>query len=183
MLFRSVNSEKVSSSYNASIDTIDILAFAKDCINAVEWTDTLKRNVIEGSSYFTFEAELDTGDEISHYGVYDANSIPEEPWTLFMKSVRDYLERFVTQDIMDDQTFDRTPRNGKVRYCNVLFDDVARPYYYRTEDGKIKKGDRVRVPFGKEERVGTVIEAANYDLDKVPFSMEKTRVIICKLEE
>ena len=71
---------------------------------------------------------------------------------------------------------------------DFLSDDLdlfsSRPYSFRTDD-KVKIGDTVVVPVGedKKEMKGKVVSIGQYSRLGVPYPVEKTKMIIRKLEE
>ena len=70
-------------------------------------------------------------------------------------------------------------------YCGVLLPFSSRPYSFRTEDDSIKIGDTVIVTVGedKKEMKGKVVSVGQYSRLGVPYPVEKTKMIIRKLEE
>lgn len=70
-------------------------------------------------------------------------------------------------------------------YCGVLLPSSDRPYSYIANDDSIKIGDKVIVPFGKdnEETEGTVVYVGQYSRFCVPYPIEKTKTIIKKIQE
>lgn len=65
-------------------------------------------------------------------------------------------------------------------YCEVVFDDSGKSYYYRTQDTTLEVGDAVYVPYGKNapKRIGVIIDIESFFACDVPFPMEKTKFII-----
>lgn len=70
-------------------------------------------------------------------------------------------------------------------YCGVLLPFSSRPYSFRTEDDSIKIGDTVIVPVGedKKEMKGKVVSVGQYSRLGVPYPVEKTKMIVRKIEE
>ena len=70
-------------------------------------------------------------------------------------------------------------------YCGVLLPFSSRPYSFRTEDDKVKIGDTVIVPVGedKKEMKGKVVSVGQYSRLGVPYPVEKTKMIVRKIEE
>lgn len=66
-------------------------------------------------------------------------------------------------------------------YCKVSFDSDAQ-YYYRTDRGGIKVGDRVIVPVSNNGKwkIGTVEIVERYSLQTVPYPLDKTKGIVSK---
>jgi hypothetical protein len=69
-------------------------------------------------------------------------------------------------------------------YCGVLLPFSSRPYSFRTEDRTIGIGDTVIVPTGENEKEveGKVVSVGQYLRVSVPYPVEKTKLIIRKLE-
>ena len=70
----------------------------------------------------------------------------------------------------------------KYTYVSVVFSGNKKAYYYIAGDESISVGDRVLVPFGKEEREGEATKVKAYSEQNVPFPLEKTKTIIKKLK-
>jgi len=70
-------------------------------------------------------------------------------------------------------------------YCGVLLPFSSRPYSFRTEDDKVKIGDTVIVTVGddKKEMKGKVVSIGQYSRLGVPYPVEKTKMIVRKIEE
>ena len=69
-------------------------------------------------------------------------------------------------------------------YCKVAFDDSGMSFYYRTRNPEIQVGDMVYVPVGYkyEKKIGRVVAMKNYVGWDVPYPLEKTKHIKCKVE-
>lgn len=81
-----------------------------------------------------------------------------------------------TQEYENDKTI--------YTYCGVLFSNFDRPYSFRTEDDSIKIGDTVIVPVGKnqKEMKDTVVSVGQYLRVGVPYPVEKTKLILRKVD-
>lgn len=79
--------------------------------------------------------------------------------------------------------FDGGNGTKKYIYVSVEFEGNSRSYYYTTEDETISVGDKVLVPFGKNELVGEVVDIDICSECDVPFPICKTRAIIKKLQK
>lgn len=81
-----------------------------------------------------------------------------------------------TQEYENDKTI--------YTYCGVLFSNFDRPYSFRTEDNSIKIGDTVIVPVGKNQKEikGTVVSVGQYLRVGVPYPVEKTKLILRKVD-
>ena len=69
-------------------------------------------------------------------------------------------------------------------YCEVAFYEGGKCFHYRTENSDLKVGDQVYVPVGyrNEKRIGTIVSIENYVGHEAPFPLEKTKMIIGKVE-
>lgn len=65
-------------------------------------------------------------------------------------------------------------------FCGVMFEGTFRTYHYRTDDPSIKVGDKVLVPTGDSESVGTVVSIGQYMRISAPFPLDKTKYIISR---
>lgn len=76
-------------------------------------------------------------------------------------------------------------QKGKYIYVYVEYeDDVGgKLYCYRTEDNTIKKGMRVLVKRNDEEVCAKVISVKKYNLDELPYPLEKTKFILKQVNE
>ena len=70
----------------------------------------------------------------------------------------------------------------KYIYVSVVPEGNKRSCYYITDDETISVGDKVLVPFGKNELEGEVIEVESYGECDVPFPIYKTKAIIKKVQ-
>ena len=66
----------------------------------------------------------------------------------------------------------------KYIYVSVVFEENKKSYYYTTDDETISIGDKVLVPFGKNELEGEVVEIEICSECDVPFPLWKTKAII-----
>ena len=76
-------------------------------------------------------------------------------------------------------------QKGNYIYAYVEYEDDigGKLYCYRTEDNTIKKGNRVLVKRNDEEVCAKVISVKKYNLDELPYPLEKTKSIIKKVSE
>ena len=90
---------------------------------------------------------------------------------------------------MAEDSDKKTVLNGKSKcreksqqliYCSVSFREFGQTYYYRTEDDELAVGDNVLVPAGvkNEEKIGVIEIIEYFDPERVPFPLEKTKLII-----
>ncbi len=65
------------------------------------------------------------------------------------------------------------------RYCSVQVGS-SRPYAYLAAGLPVKRGDRVRVPYGKknEPQEGVVRSVEDYTRDTAPWPPEKTKRVL-----
>lgn len=68
-------------------------------------------------------------------------------------------------------------------YCQVGVPGILKTYSYLTDDETLEPGDRVVVPFGRdnEERAGTVMSVSRYTAENAPYPVEKTKWILRRL--
>ena len=64
------------------------------------------------------------------------------------------------------------------KYCTVVpkFRETDF-YYYLDHSGDVKKGSYVVVPFGDNEIIGKVTKVENFEEERVPFPINKTKSI------
>ena len=70
---------------------------------------------------------------------------------------------------------------NKHTYCKVKFDD-EKTYLYRTNDYGFRAGMKVIVPVGNNGlwKIGTIVEAAVYKIQEVPYPLIRTKGIVGK---
>lgn len=95
-------------------------------------------------------------------------------------------ERLLRQKIQEEQRaeIEKALADETIyTYCGVVFPHSLRQYHYRTDDMTINVGDTVIVPVGSRESTGVVVSVGQYMRIAVPYPMEKTKFIICKIGE
>ena len=76
-------------------------------------------------------------------------------------------------------------KENKYTYVYVEYEDDigGKLYCYRTKDNAIKKGSRVLVERNDEEVCARVISVRQYNIDEIPYPLDKTKSIIEKVSE
>lgn len=103
------------------------------------------------------------------YALLQSNPLPREEWHEDANEFDALMEECANAD-------DSTPT---YRYCFVRVDN-GRRYAYLTAGLPVKKGDHVRVPYGKnnELKEGVVHAVGNYTRDTAPWPSEKTKCVL-----
>ena len=103
------------------------------------------------------------------YALLQSNPLPREEW-------REDPDEF--KSLMEKRT-DTEDNAPMYRYCSVQVGN-NRPYAYLTADLPVKRGDRVRVPYGKknEPKEGIVRSVGDYTRDTAPWPPEKTKRVL-----
>lgn len=103
------------------------------------------------------------------YALLQANPLPREEWREDPDEFKALMEKC-------SGTGDSTPT---YRYCLVRVDNGHR-YAYLTAGLPVKKGDHVRVPYGKDNELkeGVVHAVGNYTRDTAPWPLEKTKRVL-----
>ena len=103
------------------------------------------------------------------YALLQANPLPREEWSEDPDEFKALMEKC-------SGTGDSTPT---YRYCLVRVDNGHR-YAYLTAGLPVKKGDHVRVPYGKDNELkeGVVHAVGNYTRDTAPWPPEKTKRVL-----
>ena len=103
------------------------------------------------------------------YALLQSNSLPREKWSEAPDEFDALMEEYANAD-------DSTPT---YRYCFVRVDN-GRRYAYLTAGLPVKKGDHVRVPYGKKSELkeGVVYSADDYTRDTAPWPPEKTKRVL-----
>ena len=103
------------------------------------------------------------------YALLQSNPLPREEW-------REDPDEF--KSLMEKRT-DTKDNAPMYRYCSVQVGN-NRPYAYLTAGLPAKRGDRVRVPYGKknEPKEGIVRSVGDYTRDTAPWPPEKTKRVL-----
>lgn len=103
------------------------------------------------------------------YALLQSNPLPREEWREDPDEFDALMEEYANAD-------DSTPT---YRYCFVRVDN-GRRYAYLTAGLPVKKGDHVRVPYGKknEPKEGIVRSVGDYTHDTAPWSPEKAKRVL-----
>lgn len=67
--------------------------------------------------------------------------------------------------------------------CGVVFDHAVNPYNYKTDDLTIALGDKVLVPVGDTEAIGTVVSVGQFMRIAAPFPIDKMKSVIRKVKD
>lgn len=101
-------------------------------------------------------------------------------------------EQRETERLQRQQQYKQTQRMNLEReleddavyiFCGVLFPQASRPYHYRTDDATIKIGDKVVVFVRDQETIGEVVSVGQYLRVAAPFPVNKTKFILCKVDD
>lgn len=143
------------------------------------WREWYKDDDNYGLNSYDFETQEEYQSALN-------NKINEELRKRREKSIKDQEKRHKEQQILlkakrQEYSNDKTIYT----YCGVLLPFANYPYSYRTEDETIKIGDTVVVPVGKDgnEMNGEVVSVGQYSRLGVPYPVEKTKMIIKKIED
>ena len=104
------------------------------------------------------------------YALLQSNSLSADRWGK-------YPEEF--QAVMEENHTSQSKDTTIYHYCTVQVDN-SRPYAYLTAGLPVKKGDRVRIPYGKrnEPKEGIVRSVDDYTRDNAPWPPEKTKRVL-----
>ena len=146
-------------------------------LDAVQQDDTLAEMVFRSRYVCTLhlyliQTAIEQGKTVlaEHlYALLQSNPLPREKW-------REEPDAF--KSLMEERadTEDNAPM---YRYCSVQVGN-NRPYAYLTAGLPVKRGDRVRVPYGKrnEPKEGVVRSVGDYTRDTAPWPPEKTKRVL-----
>ncbi len=146
-------------------------------LDAIQEDNTLAEMVFR-SSYvcalhlYLIQAAIEQGkSELAEhlYALLQANPLPREEW-------REEPDEFKALMEKRSNMGDSTPT---YRYCLVRVDN-GRRYAYLTAGLPVKRGDLVRVPYGKknEPKEGVVRSVGDYTRDTAPWPPEKTKRVL-----
>ena len=146
-------------------------------LDAVQQDDTLAEMVFR-SRYvcalhlYLIQTAIEQGKtELAEhlYALLQSNPLPREEWREDPDEFKYLMEKRA-------DTEDNAPI---YHYCSVQVGN-NRPYAYLTAGLPVKKGDRVRVPYGKknEPKEGVVRSVDDYTCDNAPWPPDKTKRVL-----
>ena len=146
-------------------------------LDAVQKDDTLAEMVLRSNYVCTLHlyllkaaVEQDKTELAEHlYALLQSNPLPHGEWREEPDAFKALMEeRFDTED--------STPM---YHYCSVQVGS-SRPYAYLTAGLPVKKGDHVRVPYGKknEPKEGVIRSVDDYTCDTALWPPEKTKRVL-----
>ena len=146
-------------------------------LDAVQQDDTLAEMVFR-SRYvcalhlYLIQTAIEQGKtELAEhlYALLQSNPLPREEWREDPDEFKYLMEKRA-------DTEDNAPI---YHYCSVQVGN-NRPYTYLTAGLPVKRGDRVRVPYGKknEPKEGIVRSVGDYTRDTAPWPPEKTKRVL-----
>ena len=146
-------------------------------LDAVQQDDTLAEMVFR-SRYvcalhlYLIQTAIEQGKtELAEhlYALLQSNPLPREEWREDPDEFKYLMEKRA-------DTEDNAPI---YHYCSVQVGN-NRPYAYLTAGLPVKRGDRVRVPYGKknEPKEGIVRSVGDYTRDTAPWPPEKTKRVL-----
>ncbi len=133
-------------------------------------------------SGFELKLHYHNGDEKIIKGEYNRPNLPEKWGYIIFK-----LEKFLTcygvlGDVFNSCIYGKGVKAGEIIYCSVNFRDGNKDFYYQTDDDSLCIGEKVIVPWGKENlRREGIIEKIEYFVEEnFPFPIEKTKHIVSR---
>ena len=118
------------------------------------------------------------------YALLQSNPLPREEWHEDVDEFDSLMEEYADteDDELDSLTEECiTPKDNTpiYHYCSVQVGN-NRPYAYLTAGLPVKRGDRVRVPYGKENepKEGIIRSVGDYTRDTAPWPPEKTKRVL-----
>lgn len=118
------------------------------------------------------------------YALLQSNPLPRGEWHEDSDEFDSLMEEYADteDDELDSLTEECvTPKDNTptYHYCSVQVGN-GRPYAYLTAGLPVKRGDRVRVPYGKknEPKEGVVRSVDDYTHDTAPWPPEKTKCVL-----
>lgn len=143
------------------------------------WREWYKDDDNYGLNPYDFETQEEYQSALN-------NKINEELRKRREKSKKEQEKRHKEQQILLKVKRQEYSKDKTIyTYCGVLLPFANYPYSYRTEDETIKIGNTVVVLVGKEddEMNGKVVSVGKYSRLGVPYSVEKTKMIIKRIED
>lgn len=204
--------ETVRSNLSVEKEVFDRYGMNFKCNLVPHYTSLQLNYELSGTKQLASKVEKDTDLEIKA-NVYDANGnllCIKEEYVEYSQLRRGYAADyfyFTSEEIVgahsmkvyaidptedyddwDEEDFEEEPTldyGAIYTYCEVAFYEGGKCFHYRTENPELKVGDQVYVPVGyqNQEKIGTIVSIANYVGHEAPFPLEKTKLIIGKVEE
>lgn len=150
-------------------------------LDAVQQDDTLAEMVFRSRYVCTLhlyliQTAIEQGKTVlaEHlYALLQSNPLPREKWREDPDEFKAAMEENHTSQPKD------TKDAMVYHYCSVQVGN-NRPYAYLTAGLPVKRGDRVRVPYGKrnEPKEGVVRSVGDYTRDTAPWPPEKTKRVL-----
>lgn len=124
------------------------------------------------------------------FELLEENPLPSEEWTEPYFEFAEMMEELSVPEEAPEPVRPRDagpteiPDDGTIyHYCQVSFPDIKRTYSYLVGQQELHVGDRVYVPFGREdeEKLGTVVIVGQYLRSTAPYPPERTKKILRKV--
>ena len=124
------------------------------------------------------------------FDLLKGNPLPEDEWQEPYEDIEEMMEEPSAPEEAPEPVRPHNagpteiPDDGTVyHYCQVSFPDIKRTYSYLVGQQELHVGDRVYVPFGREdeEKLGTVVIVGQYLRSTAPYPPERTKKILKKV--
>lgn len=124
------------------------------------------------------------------FDLLKGNPLPEDEWQEPYEDIEEMMEELSAPEEAPEPVRPHNagpteiPDDGTVyHYCQVSFPDIKRTYSYLVGLQELHVGDRVYVPFGREdeEKLGTVVIVGQYLRSTAPYPPERTKKILRKV--
>lgn len=167
-------------SENASFETLN-----DDIVRTLtyDWYDEPDKPLKDNVPFYELSITRYNGDTLTHKGIYDKNHVPVD-WQDVMNGIRHFIPDDADMILLDNHRFYSVKSDTDMTFYSVDVWGANRTYYYFSHDDTLKTGDRVIVPFGRdnEQRYGTIQNIEYFSPDSLPYPAEKTKYIERRLE-
>lgn len=186
----SVNAERMKDKYIvfqshviAENESFETLNDDMTRVLTYDWSDKQSQPDTADIPFYALTVTLYDGTIKTHEGIYDKNHVPED-WQDVMNSIRHFVPDDGKFLLLDNKSFYSVKGDTDMTFYSVDVWGSGRSYYYFSHDDTLKPGDRVIVPFGRdnEQRYGTVTKIEYFSPEALPYPAEKTKYIERRLE-
>lgn len=160
-------------------DFFSLFADAEGAENNSEADDLMTRK-------FTITVEAKNEEPHKLQGNFNGDELPSD-YAGFIESLGSFLSHYNYQgELFEERTYrHKRRRQGELIYCSVALNSRDQTYYYLTDNEDLRIDDIVLVPFGRKnaEKLGVITDIEYFTEDAVPFPLENTKRIICRISE
>lgn len=157
------------------LDGLDI-----DCFTESEIAPSDPDDEMLDAQYYTVKIYTKYGEQREIKSTFDKNGLPSD-WAEFINDVHDFMAFYGVGELFDKRMYER-PRRRKFEYifCNVIFEEGGRAYYYLADKNEYFEGDLVIVPVGENDSksIGRIESVEYYSEESAPVPVDNVKRIL-----